>query len=58
MRSSLMLGGATRELVNIWRDQDTHLSKYKYLSKEDWARFVEKCKSKHFAMRSQYVQWL
>jgi hypothetical protein len=28
------------------------------LSEEDWARFVEKCKSESFAMNSEYMQWL
>jgi hypothetical protein len=32
------------KLVKIWRDQDTPFDKYKDLSKEDWVRFVEKCK--------------
>jgi hypothetical protein len=31
------------KLVKIWRDQDTPFDKYKDLSKEDWARFVEMC---------------
>jgi hypothetical protein len=32
------------KLLKIWRDQDAPFDKYKDLSKEDWARFVEKCK--------------
>jgi hypothetical protein len=28
------------------------------VTKEDWARFVEKCESEHFATESQYMQWL
>jgi hypothetical protein len=32
------------KLVKNWRDQDNPFNKYKDLSKEDWARFVEKCK--------------
>jgi hypothetical protein len=32
--------------------------RYKDLTKEEWARFVEKCESKHFGTNSQYMQWL
>jgi hypothetical protein len=46
------------KLMKIWRDQDTPFDKYKDLSKEDWVRFVEKCKSEHFGTNSQYMQWL
>jgi hypothetical protein len=46
------------KLVKIWRDQDTPLDKYKDLSKEDCARFVEKCESGNFVTNSQYMQWL
>jgi hypothetical protein len=28
------------------------------VTKEDWMRFVEKCKSEKFAMESQYMQWI
>jgi hypothetical protein len=28
------------------------------MTKEEWARFVEKCKSEHFVVESQYMQWL
>jgi hypothetical protein len=45
-------------LVKIWRDQDNPFDKYKDLSKENWTRFVEKCKSKNFVVNSQYMQWL
>jgi hypothetical protein len=38
--------------------QDTPFDKYKDLTKVDWARFVEKCKSEHFGANSQYIQWL
>jgi hypothetical protein len=31
---------------------------YKDVKKEDWARFVEKCESKHFAVERWYMQWL
>jgi hypothetical protein len=31
---------------------------YKDVTKEDWARFVEMCELEHFAMESQYMQWL
>jgi hypothetical protein len=31
---------------------------YKDLSEEYYARFVEKCESKNFAMNSEYMQWL
>jgi hypothetical protein len=34
-----------RKLVKIWRNQDTPFRKYKDVTKEDWARFVEKCES-------------
>jgi hypothetical protein len=44
------------KLVKIWRDQDTPFRKYKDLSKEDCARFVEKCELEHFATSSQYMQ--
>jgi hypothetical protein len=46
------------KLVKIWRDQDTPFRKYKDLIKEDLVRFVEKCKSEHFVMNSEYIQWL
>jgi hypothetical protein len=46
------------KLVKIWRSQDTPFQKYKDVIKEDWAIFVEKCKSEHFATRSQPMQWL
>jgi hypothetical protein len=44
------------KLVKIWRDRDTHFRKYKDLTKEDLARFVEKCKSENFDLNSQYMQ--
>jgi hypothetical protein len=44
--------------VKIWRNQDTPFCKYKDVTKEDWARFVEKCELEHFAVESQYMQWL
>jgi hypothetical protein len=28
------------------------------VTKEDQARFIEKCESEHFAAESQYMQWL
>jgi hypothetical protein len=40
------------KLVKIWKDQDTPFDKYKDLSKQDWARFVEKCESENFAMNN------
>jgi hypothetical protein len=43
------------KLVKIWRDQDTPFHKYRDLTKEDWARFVENSESKHFALNSQYM---
>jgi hypothetical protein len=46
------------KLVKIWRDQDTPFRKYKDLTKEDWARFVEKCESEHFAVNNEYIQLL
>jgi hypothetical protein len=46
------------KLVNIWRNQDTPFRKYKDVTKEHWARFIEKCESEHFAVESQYMQWL
>jgi hypothetical protein len=46
------------KLVKIWRNQDTPIRKYKDVTKEDWARFVEKSEPEHFAVESQYVQWL
>jgi hypothetical protein len=44
------------KLVKIWKDRDTHFHKYKDLTKEDWARFVEKCESEDFVMNSEYMQ--
>jgi hypothetical protein len=41
------------KLVKIWRDQDTPFNKYKDLVEEDWARFVERCESKHFGTNGQ-----
>jgi hypothetical protein len=46
------------KVVKIWRDQDTPFHKYKDLTKDDWARFVEQCESEHFGANSQYMQWL
>jgi hypothetical protein len=46
------------KLVRIWMEKDTSFCKYKDLKEEDWARFVEKCESEHFAMNSQYMQRL
>jgi hypothetical protein len=43
------------KLVKIWRDQDTPFDKYKDLSNEDWARFVEKCESENFTVKSHYM---
>jgi hypothetical protein len=40
------------KLVKIWRDQGTPFHNYKYVTKEDWARFVEKCKSEQFVAES------
>jgi hypothetical protein len=41
------------KLVKIWRDQDTPFHEYKDLTKEDWARFVEKCQIEHFPVENQ-----
>jgi hypothetical protein len=46
------------KLMKIWRNQDIPFRKYKDVTKEDWARFVEKCESEHFATESQHTQWL
>jgi hypothetical protein len=46
------------KLVKIWRNQDTPFRKYKDVTKEDCARFVEKCKLECFVMEIQYMQWL
>jgi hypothetical protein len=46
------------KFVKIWRNQDTPFATYKDLSKKDWSRFIEKCESKNFAMKSEYMQWL
>jgi hypothetical protein len=46
------------KLVKIWRNHDTPFHMYKDVTEEDWARFVEKCESKHFTSESQYMQWL
>jgi Fe2+ transport system protein B len=40
------------KLMKIWRDQDTLFRKYKDLSKENWARFVEKYESENFVANS------
>jgi hypothetical protein len=45
------------KLVKIWRNHDTPFRTYKDVIEEDGARFVEKCKSEHFAAESQYTQW-
>jgi hypothetical protein len=45
------------KLVKIWRDQDTPFDKYKDLSKEVWARFVEKCESENFHVNRLYMSW-
>jgi hypothetical protein len=50
--------GYKSKLVNIWRNHDTPFCTYKYVTEEDWVRFVEKCESEHFAAESQYMQWL
>jgi hypothetical protein len=44
--------------VKIWRNQDTPFDTYKDLSEEDWARFIEKCKSQNFVANSEYIKWL
>jgi hypothetical protein len=44
--------------VKIWRDQDTPFHEYKDFTKDDWARYVEKCESEHFGPNSHYMQWL
>jgi hypothetical protein len=44
------------KLVMIWRDEDTPFCKYKDLTKEDWARFIEKCELEHFGANNQYMQ--
>jgi hypothetical protein len=46
------------KLMKIWRNQDTSFCTYKDVTKEDWARFIKKCESKHIAVESQYMQWL
>jgi hypothetical protein len=46
------------KLVKIWREHDTPFCTYKDVTKEDWTRFVEKCKLEKFAMESQYMQWI
>jgi hypothetical protein len=46
------------KLLKVWRKQDTPFHTYKDVTKEDWARFVEKYKLEHFATESLYMQWL
>jgi hypothetical protein len=46
------------KLVKIWRNHDTPFCMYNDVTEEDYARFIEKCESEHFAMESQYMQWL
>jgi hypothetical protein len=41
--------------VKIWRNHHTLFCTYKDVTEEDWARFVEKCESKHFVAESQYM---
>jgi hypothetical protein len=43
------------KLVKIWREQESPFCKYKEFIKEDWARFVKKCKSENFAVNSEYI---
>jgi hypothetical protein len=50
--------GYKSKLMKIWRNQDTPFATYKDLSKEDQARFVEKCESENFATNSEYIQLL
>jgi hypothetical protein len=40
------------KLVKIWKNHDTPFHTYKDVIEEDWARFIEKCESKHFAAES------
>jgi hypothetical protein len=51
-------GSYKSKLVKIWRNQDTPFATYNDLSEEDWARFVEKCKSENFAVNSECMKWL
>jgi hypothetical protein len=51
-------GSYKSKLVKLWREKGSPFRKYKELTKEDWARFDEKCKSKNFAANSEYMQWL
>jgi hypothetical protein len=46
------------KLVKIWRNHVTPFHTYKDVTEEDWARFVEMCELEHFAVESQYMQWL
>jgi hypothetical protein len=48
----------TSKLVKIWRDHDAPFHKYKDMTKEDWARIVEKCDLENFATNSECMQWL
>jgi hypothetical protein len=46
------------KFMKIQRNQGTTYRTYKEVTKEDWVRFIEKCKSEHFVAKSQYMQWL
>jgi hypothetical protein len=46
------------KLVKIWRNHDTPFRTYIDVTEEDWARFIEKCELKQFAVESRYMQWL
>jgi hypothetical protein len=42
--------------LKIWRENDNPFHKYKMLRKEDWTRFVEKCKLQNFVVNSGNIQ--
>jgi hypothetical protein len=46
------------KLVKLWREKKSPFRTYKELREEDWVRFIEKCESENFTMKSQYMQWL
>jgi hypothetical protein len=44
--------------VKCWRKKMNPFNTYKELREEDWERFVAKCESKDFVVKSEYMQWL
>jgi hypothetical protein len=43
------------KLLKLWRSKTSPFSTYKESRQEDWERFVAKCESENFVMKSQYM---